>query len=563
MYNRSIQSGGAIITVLNPESGERTILPNPIGNSHAIFNNIDNLECISLSSYGSFVFVGHLPSNPNPIIEIRSQVRSKIGRPLTQDQSLSRPRNKDVGKKYNRVCMKVVFVGHKKDKFSGDAITTKEIVTREMAEQEITMQNKMYKKLISGGSGVDMAVIPDVFGSCLLTPDQFEPILLKNNDDVSVPLVKRRILKWILDKAREKKLKLYVSFIEYLDGFSPFTIETGLHHLATPFIGAYVIAILLKTGCISLDMHPGNIIVNDTDASVRFIDFGRLICLFTHLGRAELKRWFNDYVVYCSTSREHSGTRILEQLDMCFRPAGAVAPPSVDVADIQRKFDAYCDALPTRLDYWLNPRPVSSSSKEDIKEVFDLLTLIGMIDGLCDFSKKEPKQTIFTMQFEYSLNILFGRDIHSPFLIDDIIELRSMVLSNFDDWNKEYLKQKDKPLLDVAQILSRSITPNEELGTPRSADSFEYREDSDIYHSSTSPSTSPSASPSASPGSSSKPERKHSLASSRSSSRKRRKHKRGTSRGSSPSRSSRGGRKPITKKGCCVKRKTGISRRKY
>jgi len=557
MRNHSIQSGGAIIEVLDSKTGKRTILPNPIGNSRVIFDNINHVECISLYSYGSFVFVCNLPTNPKPVIKIRSQVHSKIGQPLTQDQSIARPRNKKMGKKYNRVCMKVIFVGNKKGTLSGDAITTKEIVTREMAEQEITMQNKMYKKLISGGSGVDMAVIPDVFGSCLLTPDEFEPVLLKNNNDISVPLEKRRILKWILDKAREKKLKLYVSFIEYLDGFSPFTIETGLHHLATPFIGAYVIAILLKTGCMSLDMHPGNIIINDSDASVRFIDFGRLICLFIDPGRAELKRWFRDYVVYCSTSREHSGTRILDQLDMCFSPAGAAATPSVDVADIQRKFNAYCDALPTRLHYWLNPRPASSSSsKEDIKEVFDLLTFIGFIDCLYDFSKKQPNQTIFTMQFEYSLNILLGREIHSPFLIDDIIELRSKVLSNFDDWNKEYLKRKDKPLQEVAKILSESIPPNKEFGTPRSASSFEYSEDSNVSDSS------PSASPSASPGSSSKHRHKRTLTGPIV-----RRHKRRTSRSSSasasPGSSSRGGRKPITKKIRRVNRKIRVSRRKY
>jgi hypothetical protein len=186
--------------------------------------------------------------------------------------------------------------------------------------------------------------------------------------------------------------------------------------------------------------------------------------------------------------------------------------------------------------------------------VFDLLTFIGFIDCLYDFSKKQPNQTIFTMQFEYSLNILLGRDIHSPFLIDDIIELRSKVLSNFDDWNKEYLKRKDKPLQEVAKILSESIPPNKEFGTPRSASSFEYSEDSNVSDSS------PSAS--ASPGSSSKHRHKRTLTGPIV-----RRHKRRTSRSSSasasPGSSSRGGRKPITKKIRRVNRKIRVSRRKY
>jgi hypothetical protein len=273
-------------------------------------------------------------------------------------------------------------------------------------------------------------------------------------------------------------------------------------------------------------MHSGNIMIHKLFGSVQFIDFGRLVCLFQEKGKAEVKEWFKAYSEYCQY-------RDLEYLHMCFSPARGtgMSATRATAAEVQGHFNTYCDTLETRLQRWLTPRPTPPTI-DDIKEVFDLLTFIGFIDCLRGFSKKRPGQTIFLMQFGLCMNLLLGREMGKPFLIDDIIRIRS----NFDnrihkDKNREQFKKR---LIEIVEILSQSLQPDESLGTPRSADSFEYREDSDVEQEITV--VDEASSPK-------KSERSRSRTQSR-----------GRDHG-------RGGRKPITKKRRRVKRKIRTSRR--
>lgn len=537
MPNPSIQNGGAFITVINPTTGKREIISDPIGNSRVLFDNLQTVQCISVSSYGSFVFVGEIPQpepeRPVPV-HIRSQTRSKTRRPLTQREALARPRNIEHGKPITQVCMKVVFVGDKPDRIND--LYTKEIVTLDTAVQEVQTQHRMYRKLISGGTGANTEIIPDAFGSCLLTHEDFKALTLKSNPSSS-PIRTQDVLNFIERIAKTHNLQLYVSFIEYLIDYSPFNESNDVHKSAVSTIGAYVLAIFLKTGCISLDMHSGNIMIHKTFGSVQFIDFGRLICLFETTGKAELKKWFKAYSEYC----DH---RDLEYLHMCFSPVRdtGVSVTRATAAEVQADFNTYCDTLETRLQRWLTPRPTPTTI-DDIKEVFDLLTFIGFIDCLRGFSKKRSGQTIFSMQFGLCMNLLLGREIGSPFLIDDIIRIRSNI-HDLENWIRRQTRNKEitKRLTGVVEILSESLPPDEALGTPRSADSFEYREDSDVEQEIlvVDEASSPK-----------KSERKRSRSPERS---------RGRGLGLSQG---RGGRRPRTYKPRRVKRKTRVSRRKY
>ena len=256
MRNRSIQRGGAFIVVVDPTTGKRTIISNPIGNSRILFNNLISVESISVESHGSFVFVGEIspqPKESGTFIELRSQVRSVTKRPLTQDESLPRPRNIDSGESFTRVCMKVIFVGETPDRVVDRY--TKEVVTLKMAEQEVQTQHQMYRKLISGGTGVNGAVIPDAIGSCLLECDDFRSLTLKSKQTPGSPVNTKQVLEQILLTAEKHHLKLYVSFIEYLEGFVPFNESDHRHKWNIPSIGGGAVAILLKTGCVSLDMY--------------------------------------------------------------------------------------------------------------------------------------------------------------------------------------------------------------------------------------------------------------------------------------------------------------------
>ena len=541
MPNPSIQNGGAFITVINPATGKREIISDPIGNSRILFDNLKTVQSISVSSYGSFVFVGEIPQpDPETPIHIRSQSRSKTKRPLTQREALARPRNIEHGNPLTRVCMKVVFVGDKPNRITD--LYTKEIVTLDTAVREVQTQHRMYRKLISGGTGANTEIIPDAFGSCLLRHEEFKAVILKSiPSSSSSPNKTRCVLEFIERIAKTRNLQLYVSFIEYLIDYYPFNESDDVHKSAISTIGAYVLAIFLKTGCISLDMHSGNIMIHKLFGSVQFIDFGRLICLFTITGKAEVKEWFKAYSDNCLH-------RDLDYLHMCFSPAWGtgVSATQARAAEVQAHFNTYCDTLETRLQRWLTPRPTPTTI-DDIKEVFDLLTFIGFIDCLSGFSKRrDAGQYIFLMQFGLCMNLLLGRKISKPFLIDDIIRIRS----NFDKRIRQHKNRKifEKRLTGVVEILSQTLQPDEALGTPRSADSFEYGEDSDVEQEIivVDEASIPK-----------KSERSRSRTPSRSRSRSR-----------SPSRGRgrvrvQGGRKPITKKRRRVKRKTRVSRRKY
>jgi hypothetical protein len=544
MPNPSIQNGGAFITVINPATGKREIISDPIGNSRILFDNLKTVQSISVSSYGSFVFVGEIPQPaPETSIHIRSQSRSKTKRPLTQREALARPRNIEHGNPLTRVCMKVVFVGDKPNRITD--LYTKEIVTLDTAVREVQTQHRMYRKLISGGTGANTEIIPDAFGSCLLTHKDFEELKLKSIPSSSnSPNKTRCVLEFIERIAKTRNLQLYVSFIEYLIDYYPFNESDDVHKSAISTIGAYVLAIFLKTGCISLDMHSGNIMIHKLFGSVQFIDFGRLICLFTITGKAEVKEWFKAYSDNCLH-------RDLDYLHMCFSPAWGtgVSATQARAAEVQAHFNTYCDTLETRLQRWLTPRPTPTTI-DDIKEVFDLLTFIGFIDCLCGFSKRrDAGQYIFLMQFGLCMNLLLGREIGSPFLIDDIIRIRSNI-HDLEKWIRSQKRSKEitERLTGVVEILSQTLQPDEALGTPRSADSFEYGEDSDVEQEIivVDEASIPK-----------KSERSRSRTPSRSRSRS---PSRGRGRGRVRV---QGGRKPITKKRRRVKRKTRVSRRKY
>jgi hypothetical protein len=116
-----------------------------------------------------------------------------------------------------------------------------------------------------------------------------------------------------------------------------------------------------------------------------------------------------------------------------------------------------------------------------------------------------------------------------PFLIDDIVEIRSH-LHDLDNWLTHH-NDCNKMLIGLVETLSDLLKPDEALGRPRESDSFHFGDDSQQPEG-----ISPSPSPSPSHPRSPSPDRK--------------KHK-------------AGGRKPITKKRRRVKRKTRVSRRKY
>ena len=533
MRNRSIQRGGAFIVVVDPTTGKRTIISNPIGNSRILFDKLISVESISVESHGSFVFVGEIPqpNEPGTLIQLRSQVRSVTKRPLTQDESLPRPRNIDSGESFTRVCMKVIFVGETPDRVVDRY--TKEVVTLKMAEQEVQTQHQMYRKLISGGTGVNGAVIPDAIGSCLLECDDFKSLIPKSKQTPGSPVNTKHVLECILLTAETRDLKLYVSFIEYLEGFVPFNESDHRHKWNIPSIGGGAVAILLKTGCVSLDMYYKNIMINKHATAVQFIDFGKRVCFTSPEDLANVNTWFTEYSNDCDPDK-------LKLLDKCFTTTVASAK-TVSRHEVQAKFNAYCHALPSRLEHW----KTLTTTQEKVKEVFDLLTFIGFIDCLYGLSnnREDQSKSKFLMQFGLFMNLLLGIPMNKPFVIDDIISIRANI-HTLDQWlSAQSVTCKERfPTMvtckerftTMVPLIDDMILPDETLGREQSPESFEYGSDS--QHD--------SQDPEIPTGSSSK------------------KHK-GDPKGDPKGEPKGGrGRKPITKKRRRVKRKIRTSRRK-
>jgi len=518
MRNHLIQRGGTIIVVVNPETGEETIIDDPVSDSRIVFDNLKNVICISVDSNGSFIFVCEILSlSDRGRIFLQSQTLGQTGKPpLTQDQALSRPRNIGRGMPLTRICMKVVFVGEMPGRVNG--LYSKEVVTLETAQQEVQTQHRMYRQLISGGTGVHTAIIPDAFGSCLLTCDEFQSLIPKSNPYSLIQTL--NVLNWILSTARSNGFQLYVSFIEYLEGFESFNETNTLHKFNIPSIGEGAVAILLKTGCVSVDMYFKNIMINNHGTAVRFIDFGRRVCFTSPEDLANVKKLFKKYSKYCQPDE-------LKLLDMCFPPSVRSEKTKEEALreSVQLKFNEYCDAVPSRLEHW----KTLTQPQEKVKEVFDLLTFIGFIDCLYGFSKRgETGEYNPRMKFGLFMNLLLGRNMYLPFFIHEIVEIRSH-LHDLDNWLTHH-NHCNKMLIGLVETLSDLLQPDEELGRPRESDSFNFGKDSQPEGSSPSPSHHPSPSPSYP--------------------RSRKKHK-------------AGGRKPITKKRRRVKRKTRVSRRKY
>lgn len=496
--HKKTQHGGAIIIVVD-KSKNHSIIENPIGGSCIVLDNLHSIRCISTDSYGSFVFIGELSPESNVLLQ--SQVRSNINRPLTQSEALSRPRNiilptGETGKNHKKICIKVIFVGETQGRITSTEYR-KEVTTEIIAAKEVKTQHKMYRQLISNGTGLNGAVIPDAIGSCMLNVNDFETMFTtilekaKNASEsgikeaaaaeaaavgqkeiISARMVKSRavalhpddktrdVIQFISSQARGNNCSnIYISFIEYLEGFDALHINEGSvnqHQLTNiPNVAACVIAILLKTSCISLDMHPGNIMIHRSQYLVQIIDFGKIICFDEHdddNATFNVKEWFLHYYEFCNTDKQ----RMLSNI---FTPTS---------------FGEYCDRIPSRLSFWNTHCDEEQVTHNEIKEIFDLLTFIGFIDCLYGFSKKREGQTIFLMQFNLVLNILFCRKADMPFLIEDIIKLRSNI-ENLKQWFTQSRNNVCKEyLIEIVKLLKPMICIHQSLGTPRDATSFEY-----------------------------------------------------------------------------------------
>ena len=395
---RIIQHGGTIIKVI--KDGNETVLETPFSNSKILLENLSSIRCISRTSFGSYVFVGTLKENPSVLLERQSQLSTPPPPPVT------------------RVCFKVMFVGQTEGRTYHD---TKEVVTEVMADAEVQTQHEMYNELLrKRNEGQLEVVIPDAFGSCILTPKEFDewsmstPSFIDNSLPMNIGVIHE-----ILQISRERKFELYVAFIDYLDGFVTFNDAPEHESMKVlTIIGASILELFMKTGCFSLDMHRNNIMIAKYN-KVKIIDFGKVICL--PRDTVYVKDMFNNCVKHPSSNRD-----AFTPLDAArFKKAKHELSTQGEAAvrkdeEIIENFVTYYSQSPGRLKDWAE---ISHDDKAIF--VFDLLTFIGFVDCL-----KWRLRAV--MKFGWLLNLLLQTGRGENFTINDVISIRGDVFGNPD-----------------------------------------------------------------------------------------------------------------------------------
>jgi hypothetical protein len=288
-----------------------------------------------------------------------------------------------------------------------------------MADAEVKTQHEIYKKLLRNrNEGQLEVVIPDAFGSCILTPKEFNdwsnPLIIDQRIPMNIGVIHE-----IFQISSEHKLNLYVAFIDYLDGFVTFNDAPEHESMKVlTIIGASILELFMKTGCFSLDMHRKNIMIAQN--KVKIIDFGKVICL--PRDTAYVTDMFNKYLkLYPSSNRD-----AFTPLDAArFKKAKHELSTQGEAAvrkdeEIIENFVTYYSQSPGRLKDWAE---ISHDDKAIF--VFDLLTFIGFVDCL-----KWRLRAV--MKFGWLLNLLLQPGRGENFTINDVISIRGDVFGNPD-----------------------------------------------------------------------------------------------------------------------------------
>jgi hypothetical protein len=120
---------------------------------------------------------------------------------------------------------------------------------------------------------------------------------------------------------------------------------------------------------------------------------------------------------------------------------------------LKHKFKSHCEMIPHLLNVW-------SITKQEKKPllIFDLLTFIGLIDGIHKYRASA------TIQFGTLIKLLFGHQDNADDDNDNddddltyIITLRSYI-GNFDSWlrDNKHIKQK---ILEIVAVLDNLLKP--------------------------------------------------------------------------------------------------------
>ena len=312
------QSGGTYVSIKTPDdsSGKFEKSEDNAINFENLMSECGAIQCINSSSANSTIFVGVLNEG-----DINIKLQNEKGKPDTKQFCIKVSFVKtDTSKhvEYVEFIYTDEFVEErdkeefKKSNPQGYSII-KGIKTASELEEEGGTQKQMFDSL---QPKVLEVITPDTIAMGIVKVAKFEEFTTKVfdkyfrseqwKDDETLKtyrpteILTVKIIKWIIEKAKEFNLDLHlffmdyfgehISFVQYLESIKDekqfgnvIKSVTEFHHngyykdvyTIVEIVGAYIISILEITGVWNYDLMPTNIMVNITSHSdVRFIDFG-------------------------------------------------------------------------------------------------------------------------------------------------------------------------------------------------------------------------------------------------------------------------------------------------
>ncbi len=266
----------------------------------ALLQHCESIEYMDIKSYGAVLFIVKLPENSSSLVMVESQTESNDNTKLKFIESTHIEANIGKGKRYNKVCMKIILSNpsayesvstkgpfYDKDQQDNKLQDWKEVTPDDTPENEKQHQRKIFEELLCS-SPIHGDIIPDAIGFKKMTPESF----YESEDSKYKKLIGEKtktVFDWIKTVSRDFSLNINVFFMDYIADYQQFRTllppdpsnELLIRNIAIKTIAGILIVICI-TGYYSRDIHPGNVMFNKTisdnpsNIQIKLIDFGQV-----------------------------------------------------------------------------------------------------------------------------------------------------------------------------------------------------------------------------------------------------------------------------------------------
>ena len=282
----------------------------------ALLQHCESIEYMDIKSYGAVLFIVKLPENSSSLVMVESQTESNDNTKLKFIESTHIEANIGKGKRYNKVCMKIILSnptayesvstnGPFYDKGQQDTKLQdwKEVTPDDTPEHEKQHQKEIFEELLCS-SQIYGDIIPDAIGFKKMTPQSF----YESEESKYAKLIgekTKQVFDWIKTVSQRFGLNINVFFMDYIDDYQQFRTllppdpsnELLIRNIAIKTV-AGILAIICITRYYSKDIHPGNVMFNNTksdnlsDVQVKLIDFGQVSIVTPNLP-SSIQRKYN------------------------------------------------------------------------------------------------------------------------------------------------------------------------------------------------------------------------------------------------------------------------------